>query len=42
MTKIDQFTINNEICSEQHVGENVYNEKNITGAFLPLEFQFKN
>lgn len=41
LCNIYQFTINNEICPVQYLGESVYSEKNITGALLPLKFQFK-
>lgn len=37
MSKIGQFTLD-EICSIQHIGETVYDEKNVTGALLPLKF----
>lgn len=39
--KINQFTINNEICPVQYNGESVYNEKITKGVLLPLQFQFK-
>lgn len=41
LSKINQFTINNEICPVQHLGETIFDEKNTTGALLPLKFQFK-
>lgn len=41
LCNIYQFTINKEICPVQHIGESVYDEKNTTGALLPLKFQFK-
>ncbi|XP_016659852.1 uncharacterized protein LOC107883741 [Acyrthosiphon pisum] len=41
LSKINQFTINNEICPVQHIGETIFDEKNTTGALLPLKFQFK-
>lgn len=41
LSKINQFTINNEICAVQHIGETIFDEKNTTGTLLPLKFQFK-
>lgn len=41
LCNIYQFTINKEICPVQYIGESVYDEKNTTGALLPLKFQFK-
>lgn len=41
LSKINQFTINNEICPVQHIGETMFDRKNTTGALLPLKFQFQ-
>jgi len=41
LSKINQFTINNEICPVQHIGETIFDDKNTTGALLPLKFQFQ-
>jgi len=41
ITDIQQFTINNEICNVQLLGETIYDEKVTKGALLPLNEQFK-
>lgn len=41
LSKINQFTINHEICPVQHIGNTIFDEKNTTGALLPLKFQFQ-
>lgn len=42
LSEIQQFTINNEICPVQHMGESVFDEKHTKGALLPMKLQFKN
>jgi len=39
--QIKQFTINEEINLVSVSGETVYNDNNIKGIILPLQFQFK-
>jgi len=39
--EIKQFTIHNEICHVQHMGETAYDEKQTKGVLLPLKLQFK-
>eukprot|EP00102_Acyrthosiphon_pisum_P013497 XP_008183097.1 PREDICTED: uncharacterized protein LOC103309442 [Acyrthosiphon pisum] len=34
LSKINQFTINNEICPVQHIGETIFDEKNTTDNFV--------
>lgn len=41
VTHLQQFTINNEICNVQLMGETIYDEKVTKGALLPLNEQFK-
>jgi len=41
ISEVQQFTINNEICPIQHMGESIYDEKKTKGALLPLKLQFK-
>lgn len=42
ISEVQQFTINNQICPVQHMGDTFYNEKQIKGALLPLKLQIKN
>lgn len=41
VTNLQQFTIYNEICNVQLMGETIYDEKVTKGALLPLKEQFK-
>lgn len=41
LSKLNQFTINNEIRPVQHIGETIFDEKNTTDALLPLKYQFQ-
>jgi len=41
ISEVKQFTIHNEICPVQHLGETVYDEKQTKGALLPIKLQFK-
>lgn len=41
LCKVQQITINNQMCPVSYSGEICYNEKVTKGALLPLQFQFK-